>query len=230
MSDDLPSRVIAEIAFVGRTGGLVKALSGFRKPHHTVPDAANAVTNAFLAKICAPELGAEAEALFQAVRTAFGYKRKEIALELNSPLALLNAKDFVVEIGYALEPEQPARYAVTTILRNLQDAVLAHSDPMAAVFAGRFAEISFALSKPVQVAAVIDVIEAAASESLSVSYPSDCRECDIAVAGVDARIRCTPAALEIVFARASSPRELIAAFAEVRAAFRIDPVLAAITG
>src|SRR5687767_14450101 len=103
MPDELPSRIVANIAFVGRSSGLVKTLEGFKKGRHTLLDAANAVTNAFLGKICGAELNKESERLFQEVRTALGYKRKEIALSVTSPFAVLTAKDFVAEILYALE-------------------------------------------------------------------------------------------------------------------------------
>src|SRR6266542_5364803 len=112
MAQALPSSIVAEIAFVGRSGGLVKSLAGFKKGHHTLPDAANAVTNAFLGKICETELGDEAERLFQDVRAGLGYRRKEIALTVTSPLAVLSAKDFTVEIFYVLEEREPARFAV----------------------------------------------------------------------------------------------------------------------
>ena len=39
---ELPSAIVAGLAFVGRGGGAVKALGGFRKGRHTVPDAASA--------------------------------------------------------------------------------------------------------------------------------------------------------------------------------------------
>ncbi len=231
MTDELPSSVVREIAFVGRGGGQVKALGGFRKGHHTLPDAANDTTNAFLGKICAGELGTEAEALFQAVRAGLGYKRKDLALALASPQAMLTAKDFAVEIVYALEAGEPTRYAVTTTLRELRSAELARADELSAVFARRFTEISFALNKGASVEAVIDAIESLEADSgLSVSYPSDCSECQIRVAEVDAHVRCTATTLEMVFPRAGAPRELIDAFAQVRAAFRIDRDLAGLIG
>lgn len=225
-SAELPSSVVAAISFVGRGGGQVKTLGGFKKGHHSVPDAANATTTAFLAKICAPELGDEAEALFQEVRAGLGYKRKEIALSLASPLAVLSAKDFVVEILYALEERDPARYAVTTTLRELRNAELARGEPFARIFGGKFSEISFSLKKGVRVEAVIDVIEALDGEGgLSVVFPSDCRECTIRVTGVDAEVRCTGDALEVTFPRGGSPAELIDAFTAVRGAFQISKTL-----
>ena len=227
MTGELPSSIIAGISFTGRGGGLVKTLGGFKKGHHTVPDAANAVTNAFLGKICERELAGQAEKLFQEARAQLGYKRKDVALSVAGTGAVLTAKDFTVEIFYALEADGPARYAVTTTLRDLRNGELAQREEFAAIFAGKFTEISFALKKGARVESVIDVIEALDGEGgLAVTYPSDCRECLIRVEGVAARVRCTGAALEMVFPRPGAPHELMAGFAAVRGAFKVDRMLA----
>ena len=228
---ELPSRVVADILFIGRSGGLVKALRGFRKTHHSVPDAANATTNAFLARIAEPELAEEAEKLFQAARGAMAYKRKDVSLSVSPPVATLSARDFEVEIAYALEDREPSRYAVTTSLRGLRSAEMARSEAVATVFAGMFSEISFALKKGVSVEAVIDAVEALDGDGgLRVNFPSDCAECTIRVDEVEPEVRCTGATLEMVFPRGGSPRELIEAFAAVREAFQISKVLAGLIG
>lgn len=231
MAQDLPSDIIAGISFIGRSGGAVKTLAGFRKGHHTVPDAANAVTQAFLGKICAAELGAEAEDLFQRVRTGLGYKRKDLGLSLTPPTAVLSARDFTVDFGYALDEQDPSRYVVTRALHGLRNAELARTEEFAALFAGAFSEISFGLRKGARVEAVIDLIEHLDGEGgLSVDYPADCRECHIRVAGVAAAVRCTGAAVEMVFPRAGSPGELIAEFDAVRSAFAVSRELAGLVG
>jgi hypothetical protein len=222
MSGELPTSVIASIAFVGRSGGLVKNLAGFKKGHHTLPDAANAVTNAFLGKICETELADDAERLFQEVRSGLGYRRKDIALTISSPLAVLTAKDFAVEVVYVLEEREPSRFAVTTTLRDLRDVDIARRDEFARIFSGKFTEISFALKKSARVEAIIDAIEDLDGErGLSVLYPSDYHDCTIRVTGVDAEVRCTGATLEVIFPRGGAPAELIDAFAAVRDAFAI---------
>ncbi len=209
----------------------MKTLGGFKKRHHTLPDAANATTNAFLGKICAAELNAHAETLFQKVRAGLGYKRKDVSLNVASPAAVLTAKDFVVEICYALEEADPARYEVTTILRDLRNAELARTDEFAAIFARMFGEISFAFKKSVRVEAVVDAIEALEDgDGLSVTYPSDCSECVIAVEGIAAQVRCTAAALAMIFPKPGSPRELMAEFAAVRGAFGVSGELAGMIG
>jgi hypothetical protein len=231
MAGPIPSTVIASMSFVGRSGGAVKTLNGFKKGHHSVPDAVNATTHAFLGRLCATELAEEAERLFQEARTALGYKRKDISLTLASPLATLVAKDFSVEIGYTLEDADPARFVVTTTMRELRDFEVARSDGFARVFARGFAEIAFELKRGAQVEAVIDAIEALDGEGgLSVRYPSDYSDCTISVEDIDANVRCTGATLEMVFPRNGAPAELLDAFLAVREAFQISKALAGLIG
>jgi hypothetical protein len=227
MMGELPSSIIASVTFVGRGGGLVKTLGGFRKGHHTVPDLANVTTNAFLGRICEPDLAAEAERLFQAVRTALAYKRKDLTLTISSPTATLVARDFTVEIGYALEEPDPARYTTTMTLHGLREVRLAREPGVAGLFSGAFTQISFLLRKAARVEAIIDAIEALEGEGgLGVDYPSDYRDCVIRVDGVDAEVRCTGSSLELIFPRGGGPAELIDAFAAVRGAFAISKPLA----
>lgn len=229
MADDLPSSIVAGIAFIRRSAGRVNALDGFKKSHHTIPDTANAVTNGFLGKICAGELNAEAENLFQAVRKALGYKRTEVSLSVSSPAAALTTRDFVVDYLYGLQESTPSYYEVTTTLHSLKNPDLARTEEFAAIFAGWFTELSFGLAKGAKVEAVVDAIEAL-DGALEVSYPSDCSDCQITLAGVDATVRCTPSSLEIVFPRGGSPRELMDQFAEVRSAFAITRELSGLIG
>lgn len=227
MTGELPSSIIAEITFIGRSGGWVKRLGGFRKGHHTVPDVANAVTNGFLAKVGEAELTTQAEKLFQDARARLGYKRKDAALVLGPATAVLTTRDFIVEISYALEEAAPERYAVTTILRGVKNAELTQTEEFSTLFHGAFTEISFALRRGAKVEAMVDAIEALdGTGGLTVTYPSDCRECLIQVERVEAQVRCTGLTLDLVFPRAESPRELMAAFAAVRSAFSVSRELA----
>lgn len=231
MTGNLSSATVAAISFIGRSGGTVKELSGFKKGHHTLPDAANAVTNAFLGKIAEAELAEQAEKLFQAVRTGLAYKRKDVSLQVTSPAAVLTARDFVVEIFYALEESAPARYVATTTLHSLKNAELARTDEFEGIFAGMFSELSFTFKKSARVEAIVDVIEALEGEGgLRVSYPSDCRDCTISVEGVDAGVRCSGASLEMIFPRAGSPAQLMDGFAQMRGAFAVSRELAGLIG
>ncbi len=220
---EFPGVFISRISLVGRSAGRVKMLAGFKKQHHTVPDAVNAATEGFLARLCAGELAEEAEKIYQAAKAAFGYKRRELTLDVATPVAVLTAKDFTFELAYALQADDPAGYDVTRTLHSLSESEGAVRPEFNGLFAAGFSGIVFDLVKGVAVEAVIDAVEARAGEDgLAVNYPSDCRHCVIQVDGVDAEVVCDGATLELRFPRAGSPAELVAAFAAVRSAFALS--------
>ncbi len=221
MADD-PHAFVSRISLTGRSGGRVRALKGFKKAVHTEPDAVTPATAAFLARLCAPELAAEGEALFARARTALGYKRKEIALDVASPVAVLTAKDFTLELAYALEPTDPAAYTVTRTLHGLGGGERVRSAEFDALFAGMFSALVLTLTKGVRVDAVIDAVESLDDAAgLTVDYPSDCRHCVLVVEGVGAQVVCDGATLEMRFPQPGTPRELVEAFAAVRHAFAL---------
>ncbi len=221
-SAEHPHQFVSRISLVGRSHGAVKTLPGFRKQHHTVPDAVNAATSAFLGKLCAAELADEGEKFFQQAKAALGYKRTDLTLEVASPAATLATKDFSLELAYGLEAADPGRYVVTRTLHSLRHGELVGRPEFNELFAGRFAGIVFSLTKGTRVEAVIDAVEARAGEGgLTVAYPSDCRHCVLAVEGVEAEVICDGATLEMRFPRPGAPRELVEAFAAVRSAFAL---------
>jgi hypothetical protein len=214
---------VSRISLAGRSTGLVKNLGGFRKQHHTVPDAVNPATTAFLGKLCAPDLAEEAERFFQRAKAGFGYKRAELSLDITSPAAVLTTRDFTLELAYALESANPASYEVTRTLHSLSSGGLAERPEFNELFAATFTGLVFGLAKGVKVEAVIDAVEAHdPAGALKVSYPSDCRHCVLTVEGVSAEVICDGATLEMRFPRPGSPAELIRSFAAVRSAFALS--------
>lgn len=217
------SSFVSRVRFVGRGGGLVKNLAGFRKQHHAVPDAVNAATSAFLAKLCTAELAEEGEAVFQRAREAFGYKRTELALDVTSPHAVLTAKDFTFEVGYALEEADAGAFTITRELHGLHAPETLRRAELETVFGAQFGSVAFDLGKGVRVDAVIDAVEALPEgATLRVDYPSDCRHCILKVEGVAAEVVCDGSTLEMRFPRDGTLRELAEAFLALREAFTLS--------
>ena len=226
---------ISQVRLQGGAEGAVKSLRGFDKSRHSVPDAVNATTSGFLARLCAAELAEEAEDMFQRARAAMAYKRKDISLDVGAAQATLTTRDFCWELGYALEPSDPARYMVTRSLQGIRSGELVRLGEFDALFAGQFDSVVFDLARGVRVEAVIDAVEALDPEAegvLTVDYPSDCSRCVLSAPGVTARVECDGATLAMHFARAGSPAECLAEFAALREAFRLskDRTLAGLIG
>ncbi|TAG32406.1 MAG: hypothetical protein EAZ36_02430, partial [Verrucomicrobia bacterium] len=122
---EAPFSKISHVRLTGSSGGAVKSLRAYDKSRHSVPDAVNAATSGFLARLCAPELAEEAEGMFQSARTRLGYKRAGISLDLGAAQATLTTKDFCWELAYALELTEPARFSLTRSLHSLRSGEVA---------------------------------------------------------------------------------------------------------
>ncbi len=215
------SKILQSFRFSGRHGGLVKTLRGFKKSHHSVPDAVNPATSGFLAKLAAEELAEEAERVFQQAKALLRYKRKDVALDVECGAAVLSAKDFIFEIAYSLSEMAPSEYVVTRSLHSLKRADFLFLPECDSLFAGLFSEVVFLLVKGAPVEQVIDAIEELDTQRslLKVDYPSDCQHCIISVPGVEAEVRFDGRELAVVFPRTGTPRELWESFVAVREAF-----------
>lgn len=222
MATFIPAKTLSGIRLVACSGGLVKALGGFRKDRHSVPDAVNAATQAFVVRLGESEVKEEAERIFQAARTSMAYKRADISLSVSGGQAVLTARDFVWELSLSQHEADPARYLLMRTLHSLRTTDVMQLPEFDGLWSGAFSTLVFALTKGVPVEAVIDAVEGlepAGAHRLQVNYPSDCRECTVTVAGVDAVVRCTGGTLEVEFPRPGTPRELLGKFAEIRDAF-----------
>lgn len=218
-----PAQILEALRFAGGAVGSVKALSGFKKSHHSVPDAVNAATTGFLAKLAAPELAEEGERYFQEARAKFGYKRKDLTLDLSPGAAVLSAKDFVLEITYALSESDPSEYRVGRALSGVRRADFLALPEAEQLFAGIFTDVVFTLTRGAPVEKVVDAIEGLEKETsaLRVDYPSDCSTCTLTVPDVEAEVRFDGRELAIAFPRTGTPRELWESFLAVRHAFAL---------
>lgn len=218
------SKIIQQFRFTGRSTGAVKTLAGFKKSHHTVPDAVNSATSAFLTKLAADALSEEGEKMFQQARSLLQYKRKDLSLDVSNGVALLSARDFVFEVAYSLCGDNPAEYVVSRSLYQIKRPDFLLLTECDQLFARLFSEVVFVLQKGAPVEKVIDAIEGLepAETPLRVTYPSDYEQCVISVAGVEAEVRFNGGELAIVFPRTGTPRELWESFLAVRSAFDLS--------
>jgi hypothetical protein len=214
--------LIRQIRWTGTTCGLVKTLPLFNKKFHTVPDAATPATTAFLAKLYAPELAAEAESFFQKTREALHYKRTDISLSTSGANAILQTPDFTLEWDCALNTATPEEWVRTCVLHSVARRALLDTPGFDGLFDGAFSKLEFLLTTPVQIEAVIDAVEALDGKSdpaFSVDYPSNYAQCTVRVGGVVESVVFTGGSLYMEFPRPGSPRELADEFARVRHAF-----------
>ncbi|MBK1878168.1 hypothetical protein [Pelagicoccus mobilis] len=215
MSDEGARAKVSSLAIVGRTRGEVRRLAAFDKKRHTVPDRACGATQAFLEKLCEEELSEEAEALFQSARERFGYKRREISLNVDSGFARLETKDFALELRYELDEEEPSEYVVETSVREVASRDLLESEAFNASVGSRFDCLRCGLAGGVSVESVIDAVEEEESGELSVDYPSDCSHCVVKIEGIAGEVFVDGVVLEVRCGKKASAGRLMESFERI---------------
>lgn len=211
----------------GARAGNVKNLLGFRKGVHRIPNVLpDANYERQFGAICSPDLETLASGLFERLRAARGYKRREINLAADAPSATLTTVDFTVDILYAPGPEEPGDFLLTHDLHTIRDIGVFADGSLNEVFAGVFNKVALSFAAPVSMEEVIDELEEAPGGAASLRYPADCHECFLRLPGFIGEVRITAKGLEVISPAAAAPAELVRTFIEASEALAGNPTLA----
>ncbi len=226
MMSNSPSAEASNAHLVGTRPGSVKNLLGFRKGVHKIPAILpdNMYERQF-AGICAPDIEKLGLELFEKLRTARGYKRKEINLAVNSPDATITTSDFILDLSYAPDPADPGDYQLTYDLHNIRDITIFADGSLDAVFSGVFNRVSFTFARAITVADLIDELEEKPGVSAGLRYPPDCGEVVMQLPGLIGQVRVTSRELEVVSPAGTSPAGLVKSFVGASEVLSANPSL-----
>ena len=215
------------VHILGTRTGIVKALLGFRKNIHRIPVVLPdpAYERQFIG-ICAADLDRVVRDLFERLRIARGYKRREITLATDSPASTLTTTDFTLDLVYSLDAAEPADYQINYDLHGIRDIGAFADEQLNAVFAGIFNRIAFPFAEKVVLETLIDDLEALPGTATSLLYPPDCSECVVRLPGYPGKVRLTSSQMEVINPSATSPGELVKTFVEAGELLASNPTLA----
>jgi hypothetical protein len=217
----------SNVHILGTRTGIVKALLGFRKNFHKIPvvlpDAA--FERQFIG-ICAADLDRVVRDLFERLRIARGYKRREITLATDSPDSTLTTTDFTLDLSYTLDAGEPSDYQISYDLYGIRDIGVFADEPLNAVFAGIFNRISFPFAETVPMETLIDELEAVPGGASGLLYPPDYSECMVSLPGFLGSVRLTSSQMEVINPAATSPADLVKTFAGASELLASNPTLA----
>ena len=220
------SAEVRNVHLLGHRPGNVKNLLGFRKGFHKVPAVLpdNNFARQFPA-MCAPDLEQLSRELFEKLRAARGYKRKEINLNVGSPDATLTTSDFTLDLRYELDPADPGDFRMIHDLHTIRDIAVFADGSLNDVFSGVFNRVSFSFGQAIDIEDLIDELEEAPGGAANLRYPPDCSECTIQLTGFVGLVRVTPRELEVVSPAGTSPAELVKTFVEASDVLSANPTL-----
>lgn len=210
------SEYIRQIDLLGSSGGLIKQLSGFRKKLHFVPEAKTQAADGFVQKIATEELAEEGNALFDAIKENFNYKRREIRLELGTGSAELITKDFDLVLRYAQDPEDAAYYVIEYQITNVQNPEALLDAGLQQVLSNHFDQLRFNVKGRMDLEALIDQLEEDEPDNITLKYPADCSHVELHLVGRKWYIDVTANAVSIITPSPGGPGILLKQLDESR--------------
>lgn len=206
---------LRRVRLYDEAGMPVKRLSGFQKTHR-VPDRVNDTTEAFVARIAVDDVDEDVNTIHQALRSAFGFTRKELDTQTSAGRGSIITPYFDYEVTVSLNPGDPSEVIWERQVVNIREPDKIVSDAFEEVFSGIFDTLEFTSGKVISVENVIDQIEALKDDAISVEYDASMAWCTVTLQGIDARIRMTSSAVSIIRRSGKSPKLLIDSFFEVQ--------------
>jgi hypothetical protein len=186
------------VSFVTEIPNPVKSLSGWKKTHRP-PDPAASGSQEYIAGISAAELKQDLDTVYNALKQAFAFKRRDLSVaEPADGTGTITTPFFNYSISIALNPADPADAIWTKTVDNIREPGQVVSASFAEVFDGVFRTLQFSLPNPVDLNDCIDAFEDAEIKNLDVNYDRDATYCELRFASATGAIRITADSLAIV--------------------------------
>lgn len=210
---------VSDVRLLQETIQSFKQLNGFQK-HHRVPQTGSATDTQFLSEITAADLDADLQKTFSDLRSGFGFKRKE--LTVSGPAdggGMIVTPYFTYELNVFLLEEDPSQVAWRSAISNIQLPEQIFAAPFQRTFANRFFILEVSTSAPLDIEAIVDHVEDAELDSVSVNYDKDVTWCEIFVTKVQASVKVRDNSIRITSLDEVSPRQLLDKFLEIQQQF-----------
>jgi hypothetical protein len=210
---------VDQVRLVQEKIGAIKTLRGFQR-HHYLPAFGGSSDLLFLAEITALELDEDLQAVFSSLRSAFGLKRRQMAV--TGPefrYGVIATPYFNYEITVEPVEKAPGNILWRRAITGIRDPNQVFSDMFFSVFGNRFNILEISTRDLFEIEAIVDQVEDAKANDVSVNYDKDLNGCEIKIDQFDTIVEITENRIRIISNRDVPPRELLEAFLKVQRDF-----------
>lgn len=207
------------ISFVSRQGLDVKALSGFQK-HHRVPTGDDDARLRYIAGIAHDDIDANLSKTFSKLKSAFGFKRREISVE--GPVdgsGSIVTPYFSYHIDLLLDEDSESRIVWRRSIKSIKNHEQVFSSEFHSVFGESFDFLEWDLPESLNLEAIIDHVEDAEAKDVGIDYDKDVTWCEISMPALLTVMRIDSDSMTVTRKSASRPEELLQSFWELQKRF-----------
>lgn len=197
----------------------ITSLNGFEK-HFRVPQAANSTDLQFLARVSEADVDAELQKTFSKLRSAYGFKRKEMLVD--GPVdggGTIATPFFNYEVNVTFLEDDPSRIAWKTSVADIRLPEQIFTEGFHKSFGNRFSILEVSTTAALDLESIVDHVEAIELDSVSVNYDKDVTWCEIRIADTDASVRICENSIRVASRNEISPQELLESFLDIQRQF-----------
>ncbi len=217
-SDDEYSPVqLHGVSFVVRQQSPIRALPGFTKSKHRVPDAYDRQSQGFVERLGSQLIRDDLDLTFTRLRDAFGFKRRDLkATDSDEGFGTITTPYFLYSSCVFQSPEDIDEAVWQRDLSQIVAPQFLIEDACNRVFARTFDIVEFSPPAAIDLEKLIDHIEELPDDRVKADYDRNISFCNIVVKGSSAIIRVTRDAFQIVHAEPSELRLLVTSIRDVQ--------------
>ena len=210
---------LSEVRLLDEVTRPIEQLNGFQK-FHRIPDSSSVSNLQFLHQIAAEDLETDLQTTFAKLKTAYGFKRREISV--SGPLdggGMIETPFFDYEVNVLFSDHDISQMVSRAAICNIREPSQVLSAAFQQAFGNRFSILQVSTSSPLNIGAIIDHVEDSNIESASVDYDKDASWCEIRVPTVEACVTIRTNSIRINCLVESSPQRLLEAYQEIQKQF-----------
>lgn len=196
MADD-PSDILIAARLLGRERGLIRRLVGFQRGRHREPETHDAAAERFVAQLGAERIAERAAELHRGIRQAFGYTRRQLALEVVEASAAIRGPHFALRLWIEQDPDDPTAWRLPLELGGFSAPEVVDDPRFLQAFSGELDRIELDLPQPVDVLDRVDALEADGRFERGLDYDPQGAWLQLVLPQRDLVLRLTPTRLEL---------------------------------
>ncbi len=215
----LQRSTLQQVTLVRTRRTRVRDLKGFKRSHQ-VPAEHNDHTAAFVARIAAEDISGDLDQRFAEFRQRLGFRRVDLAVsDPDAGVGTIQTPWFEYRILATLASDDVTEVEWRWQLSEFPEPDRLNDQGVAQTFSGFFDTVEFLPNEPLDIAEIIDQIEASSPTGITLDYDRHATWCSVIIKGLGATLTMVSDRLSLLVHQPPAPGQLVEAFLKAQQLF-----------
>jgi hypothetical protein len=215
----LSLKQLKRLVFRGERSAKIRELSGYQK-NYRLPDANTPSAQKWLYRLAFPDIQADLDEKFNAIREDLGFKRKDLECVLEPDgFGFIRTPAFDYAVSVTLDSADPTTFSWRRELSQFAKADLLNKPALRKVFPDALDSLEFHFDQLIDIEELVDRVEDNKPAGVKIRVGGDASYCEVTVAGFAGKVRVEKSLLRIDGPSGLGPASLVEQFFAFQAQF-----------